>query len=163
MSLKAVQKVIKDHLKSHFPGFDVESWKRDIKEYDLLAPEGAIILRYAHSKFGKPEALGAIIQEELLTFIAVLITRDIQDDEATTNHLDILKQVLIGLEVEPAHKIRLIDAKFLYESQGLYWHGVVFTVTTELVEQQEELIGPNLTEATFMKDSLKYLEIKKEV
>lgn len=159
MSVKHVQKVVKEHLKAHFPGFDIESWKKDVKEYDLLAPHGAVILRYVKSSFSEPRVLNHIIQTEEMMFVAVLVTRDIQDDEATTNHFDTLKQLLIGFETEPSHRITLKDAQFLYESQGLYWHGVVFTLPTDLIEERHELTAPTLTDARFLQKEEERLKI----
>lgn len=74
--------------------------KLSVKEYELLASKGRIVVHFAGSRYGKPEGNGAVVQERDMYFDCIVIRKSLCSDAGEDESLDVLEaieEILTGL------------------------------------------------------------------
>lgn len=74
--------------------------KLSVKEYELLASQGRIVVHFAGSRYGKPDVIGAIVQDRDMFFDCIVIRKSLRSDAGEDDSLDVLEaieEILTGL------------------------------------------------------------------
>ncbi len=94
---KRVVGFLVDTLNEHRADVELQAQRRpaklSVKEYELLAAQGRIMIHYAGSKYSKPEGNGATVQERDMYFDCIVLRKSLRADAGEDEALDILEAV----------------------------------------------------------------------
>lgn len=120
----------------------VKSYPKKPSEQTLksLAAAGAVLVRYAGSKFSKLRKSGDIaVQDETMFFEVLTIADSLRAEDAhegVYEFLDVCKVRLINYKPPGCVAgIELIDANYLSEKNGAWEYGLLVNVKAQIVKQ----------------------------
>lgn len=158
--ISVVEDAIKDRLTAAIAGVDdlvrsvpkpdgssvqvpvqVKSYPKKPSEQTLksLAAAGAVLVRYAGSKFGKMRKAGGFsVQDETMFFEIVTIADSLRAEDAhegVYEFLDVCKARLMDyMPTGCVDGIELVDANYLSERNGAWEYGLLVSVNTQMVK-----------------------------
>lgn len=121
---------------------EVKSYPKKPNEQTLksLAAGGAVLVRYAGSKFGKKRTSeGIAVQDETMFFEIITIADSLRADDAhegVYEFQDVCKDRLMDYKPEGCGDgIDLVDANYLSEKNGAWEYGLLVSVATQQVKR----------------------------
>lgn len=125
------------HSSKELDGFTIESYPKDILNFDFASSTGCVLVRYEASSFTAPQALGSVSQDETFEFSVFLGLRYLRNFKESYPHILVIKKLLTGLQIK-GKRLYPKKRQFVDLIKGdMYW-GYSFNIT---LPTQEE---PNL-------------------
>jgi hypothetical protein len=98
LNIQEFETAIIDELKSVITDLVIESFPDKPDEYRVLSPKGAILVKYAGSKYQQPLYQHAIIQERKLAYEIYLLVRSLRRENGAYALLDTIRETLTGFQ-----------------------------------------------------------------
>lgn len=138
MSIREIENLIIQYLKSKFPDFLVQGFPEKPQEFILLHPVGAILVHYRGGNYSNLNAIRVIFQDKILNFAITVVTRNLRNNNGAYETLDKVKQVLCGYRISGCSKLTPNKEGFISETNGIWQYEIEFTLTTPSIEEMEE-------------------------
>lgn len=134
----------KDRLNAHFPDWDVQLLPDVPNSYYLAHPNGAIIISYAGSKFGKPRPTQAVTQDRTVHIVLTVIARNLHNDAGALELLDELRLLLVGFRPPNCNPCYLVEEAYdgRDDEMGVWTYQLAFATQTVQVEQRQKVENP---------------------
>ena len=120
----------------------VKSYPKKPSEQTLksLASAGAVLVRYAGSKFGKKRKVGGVaVQDETMFFEVLTIADSLRAEDAhegVYEFLEVCKARLMDYKPEGCvDGFDLVDVNYLSEKNGAWEYGLLVSVKTQMVKR----------------------------
>jgi len=123
--LKDYEKIIIERLKSQIDGMAIEGFPDDPREYRLLHPKGALLVRYQGARYEESIVTGLIRQRVRLEYDVVVVSRNLRNHQGAYDMMDQVRTALTGYEIDN-EKIYPVSDGFINETEGLWQYGMRF-------------------------------------
>nr|VFK17453.1 MAG: Gp37 protein [Candidatus Kentron sp. LPFa] len=145
---EALEDAVLERLAARFPHLRVERYPDNPEGYHLKHPKGALLTRYAGSRYGAPESLGIIVQERRIDLEITLFLRSLHGKEGIGAVLEAVRRALTGF-APPAFGGLIPRADgFQGEGNGKWRYAMDFSTTTTVVQAGEPETGAPVTKIT---------------
>lgn len=154
MYVKEMTDAIKARLEEVFAAqvvdLAVEDFPDDPDDYQLYHPCGALLVGYGGSKFGQPEALGALVQRRTVVFDLTLLVRNLRGPEGAQARLDAVRLALTGYPLAGGvgSKIRPLSEELGGHKDGVWTFALQYAADVPAVEEPPEESFPVLQRIT---------------
>ncbi len=132
-----IETAIVGRLAAAMPGIRVEAFPEKPEEYTLKHARGAVLVGYGRSAYGKPEALGAIVQERRLEFDITILARDLREHGGAYGYLDAARVALTGFRPAGARKLHPVRDRFLGVRGGVWRYAITMATAAPAMEADE--------------------------
>ncbi|RLM25335.1 hypothetical protein BIY29_07425 [Brenneria alni] len=150
MNVSPIIDAVTARLKEKFPTMQIEYFPGKPADFQLRNPEGAILVGYPGSRFGRPKDTGALMQSHIITLNATVVFRQSNGNQGAVAILDSVRQALCGYTPPNCHrKIWLVRDTFLGNVGDLWQHALNFATESVLIEDIELPDGPLLAVANY--------------
>lgn len=119
--IAAIEDAIIGKLKEALPGMAVEPFPQKPQEYELLHPEGAVLVQYDGSRLADAGVTRAAVALRTVTFTVCALTRNLRDSAGSYSVLERISQALTGFRPQGCRDgAKLIAERFLFENDGIW-------------------------------------------
>lgn len=137
---------IKTHLKAHLTDWDVELMPDAPDGYFLSHPNGAVLISYAASKFGKLRAADIVTQTRTVNIVLTVLSRSLHDDSGAINLLDNLRLQMVGFRPPDCGECYLIEEHFDGFETGVWQYQLILQTDTVQLQRTTNADLPKLVE-----------------
>lgn len=150
MNLIDIETALIGAIKAELPEYEVRSYPDKPAEYVLTHHKGAILVRFAGSKYEATQDIGAIVQARTTQWEITTIARHLRDHGGLYVLLDVLRIVLTGYRVPGCHQAYPVREGFTNEENGIWQYAFLLAVPTVNVERAEDEDLPLLKRLTMI-------------
>ncbi len=119
--IAAIEDAIIGKLREALPGMAVEPFPQRPQEYELLHPEGAVLVQYDGSRLADAGVTGAAAALRIVTFTVCALTRNLRDSAGSYSVLESISRALTGFRPQGVREGgKLVAERFLFESNGVW-------------------------------------------
>lgn len=147
---EALERATIERLTARFPGLSVELYPDEPESYRLDHPVGALLVRYAGSKYGPLMDTNIVVQERRLGLEVTLVMRSLHGKDGITEALEQVRLALAGYAPPAFGKFVPVSDEFLGEHGGEWRYAIDFVTTTTVIEDEEPDLSPRSTRLTFL-------------
>ncbi|HOW51756.1 MAG TPA: Gp37 family protein [bacterium] len=141
MNISNIETAIIDRLNARITGLSIEPYPENPSTYKLLAPVGAVLIRYDSSAYSAPQSTDSIVQNRTQQWEITLIMRNLHDKGGLHAAVDTVRKVLTGHKIAGCKKMYPTKDQFINEDNGIWQHGFMFAVPTKSVEDDDETVN----------------------
>lgn len=129
----------KARLNAHFPDWQTDLMPNVPSNYYLSHPNGAILISYAGSKFGKPRPTQAVTQDRTVHVVLTVIARNLHNDHNALDLLDALRLAVVGFRPPNCLPCYLVEEAYdgRDDATGTWTYQLVLATETVQVEQRQ--------------------------
>jgi len=147
---EALELAVLARLTARFPGLSVELYPDAPEGYRLDHPVGALLVRYAGSKYGPIRDTNILVQERRLGLEVTLVMRSLHGKDGITGTLEQVRLALAGYAPPAFGKLVPVSDEFLGEHGGEWRYAIDFVTATTVIEEEEPDLSPSSTRLTFL-------------
>jgi hypothetical protein len=145
MLITDVEQGIIDRLKAKITLFAVEAFPDNPDAYNLAHVNGALLVRYGGTNYGKPVHMGPVIQTGETLFEVNIIVRHLRTHTGAYSAIDQVKAALIGyVPKDGCTRLTAVRDEFIEQSSGLWQYAVTFRTKLDTVEVPDSVADINL-------------------
>ncbi|EJG5923839.1 Gp37 family protein [Salmonella enterica] len=136
-TLPVLDEILK-RLGTRLPGLHVAYFPESVNAFTLTHPVGAVLLSYGRSTYGESESAGAVIQPQMMRFVATVILRQLNGQGGAIDILDQVRRALGGWC--PSGCLRpvwLVEDVCLGEAQGLWQYALTFATQSFFIQDDD--------------------------
>lgn len=133
------------HLQAALPELAVDLFPDRPSEYRFMHPVGAVLVQYQGSRFERPQALQAIVQQRLLNIHLTVFGRNLHHDWGALAILDNIRLAVVGYAPIDCSPIHLLSEGFLDETAGAWQYELRLQTETVQVQSCPADQRPRLT------------------
>ncbi|TNG92245.1 hypothetical protein FHQ28_08745 [Pasteurellaceae bacterium USgator11] len=137
---------ITEHLTQALPDWQIELLPENPSEYYLAHPNGAVLVGYLGSQFGKLRASDIVSQSRSVQLAITLISRNLHDDTGALELLDKLRLLLVGFKPPNCAECFLLSEQFDGEENGIWQYQLILQTETVQIQKVPEKELPKLVE-----------------
>lgn len=137
-NIDIIEEAIIERLRSsdELSGFDIDSYPKDILNFNFVSPKGCILVRYEASSYTTPQTTGPVSQDETFEFSVFLGLRYLQKYRDSYHYIKIIKKLLTGLSIK-GKRLYPKKRQFVDLIKGdMYW-GYSFNITMPTEEDSK--------------------------
>jgi hypothetical protein len=135
-TLEIITAIVK-RLHEKQPGLAVDFFPEKPAEYRLNHPQGALLVSYAGSRFGKVSDTGFVAQQREIRITVTVVMRQLNGKGGAVTAVDAVRAALFCWRPPDCQRLRLMTDRFLGEVAGL-WQYVVDLSCDALIVQEAE-------------------------
>ncbi|MDH2999169.1 hypothetical protein A1D23_03490 [Chelonobacter oris] len=126
---------VTESLTQALPDWQIELLPDNPSDYFLSHPNGAVLVGYLGSQFGKLRATDIVSQSRSVQLAITVISRNLHDDVGALELLDRLRLLLVGFKPPNCTECYLLSEQFDGEENGIWQYQLV--IQTETVQVQK--------------------------
>lgn len=119
--------------------FQVEAWPEKVSEYKLRSPNGAVLVTFKGSHYGRVFPTDIVAQERVMEFEITTMVRNLRDHTGGYTVLDAIRLALTGF-IGPGFNSGAFFTRegFIAEADGVYEFASYLSVPTTSVQREPE-------------------------
>lgn len=137
---------ITEHLTKALPDWQIELLPDNPSDYYLAHPNGAVLIGYLGSQFGKLRATDIMTQSRSVQLAVTVISRNLHDDTGALELLDQLRLLLVGFKPPNCTECYLLSEQFDGEESGIWQYQLFIQTDTVQVQNVPKQDLPKLVE-----------------
>ncbi|MFE8103577.1 Gp37 family protein [Brenneria goodwinii] len=150
MNVSPIIDAVIARLKEKFPTMQIEHFPGKSADFQLHNPNGAILVSYPGSRFGRPKDTSALVQTHFIVLNATVVFRQSNGNQGVVAILDSVRQALCGYQPPNCRrKIWLMRDMFLGNVGDLWQYRLNFATESVLLEDTDLPDGSLLTEVNY--------------
>lgn len=111
---------------------DFAAYPKDIEKYVNICPDKVVLVKYAGSKFSKPEKGNKYYQNRNFLFQVYVLEKNFnaetEDETELYEIVDKILDSLTGIKIQGFKEMYPTDDQFLEELDKIWMHGINFTI-----------------------------------
>jgi len=133
----ALELAVTERLTASFGHLAVDLYPDDPEGYRLDHPIGALLVRYAGSKYGPLLDTDIVAQERRAGVEVTLVMRSLHGKEGITETLEAVRLALTGFAPAGFGKLQPIHDEFIDQAGGEWRYAIDFVASTTVIEEGE--------------------------
>lgn len=122
------------HLESRLPEFSVELFPDDVANYFLAHPNGAVLIAYQASDFGKSQDVFHVNQPRTIRLGLTMLSRSQWGDYGALALCDLVREAIVGFQAMNCKKAAISNEQFLVEIGGIWQYEILIELPTQNVQ-----------------------------
>lgn len=148
----ALEEALRARVAAKIPAVKVEVFPDDPETYKARNPKGTILVRYIGDDYGPVDDTSETVQERVLLFDLVVVTKSLSGSGGTTDLLEKVRGAVAGFRAPGFRKLYLRRSRFMERGEGVWIYALSVAASTVAAEVPEEETLPALTTVTLTSD-----------
>lgn len=125
-TIEAIEQAVMDRLHAAIPTVAVEGWPDRPEAYVLKHAVGALLVRYAGSRFGKPEPTDVVVQTQTPKIEVAALTRALRTHKGVYALLGAVRRALTGFRAAGCSAMYPMSETFTDYADGVWQYTIEF-------------------------------------